>query len=143
MLKSEVNNDKVLNRMKIIHKIVFNMKIIIIFAYDKQQSIMNNFRTEVFHRAYRLTLTGKSFSQALKHSWAIYRLQKEMRGSVVEFRFRKISGDLRQAYGTLVASVIDPLIKGTEKKNNPTLITYYDLQKQAFRCFKEENLILS
>ena len=66
-----------------------------------------------------------------------------MRGSVVEFRFRKISGDLRQAYGTLVASVIDPLIKGTEKKNNPTLITYYDLQKQAFRCFKEENLILA
>lgn len=128
--------------MKIIHKIVFRLKIIIIFAYNKQQSIMSNFRTEVFLRAYRLTLTGKSFSQALKHSWAIYRLQKEMRGSVVEFRFRKISGEIRIAYGTLIKSVIDPLIKGSGRKSE-SLVTYFDCQKQEFRCFKEENLILA
>lgn len=127
--------------MKIIHKNVFRLKIFIIFAYNKQQSIMNNFRTEVFLRAYRLTLTGKSFSQALKHSWAIYRLQKEMRSSVVEFRFRKISGEIRIAYGTLIKSVIDPLIKGTGRKSE-SLVTYFDCQKQEFRCFKEENLIL-
>jgi len=102
---------------------------------------MNNFRSEVFYRAYRLILTGITFSQALTKSWAIYRLQKNMRSSVVEFRYKKIDGSIRQAFGTLIASVIDPLIKGTEKKHNPTLVTYFDNQKQEFRCFKEENLI--
>jgi hypothetical protein len=103
----------------------------------------NNFRTEVFRRAYRLTLTGINFSEALTKSWAIYRLQKNMRSSVVEFRFRKISGEIRIAYGTLIKSVIDPLIKGVGKKNSPTLVTYFDCQKQGFRCFKEENLIIA
>lgn len=66
-----------------------------------------------------------------------------MRTSIVEFRFRKVDGSLRQAYGTLIKEVIDPLIKGVAKKHSPTLITYYDTQKGEFRCFKEENLILS
>lgn len=102
----------------------------------------NNFRTEVFRRAYRLTLTGINFSQALTKSWAIYRLQKQMRSSVVEFRFRKISGEIRIAYGTLIKSVIDPLIKGVKESKNETLVTYFDTQKQQFRSFREENLIL-
>lgn len=102
------------------------------------------FRSEVFHRAYRLILTGISFSQALVKSWAIYRLQKQMRSSVVEFRYKKVSDNsVRQAFGTLIASVIDPLIKGTEKKHNPTLVTYFDNQKQEFRSFREENLIIA
>jgi hypothetical protein len=100
-----------------------------------------SFRSEVFYRAYRLTLTGIAFNEALKRAWVIYRLQKEMKSSVVEFRFKKVDGSIRQAFGTLIASVIDPLIKGTGKKHSPTLITYFDCQKQEFRCFKEENLI--
>ena len=103
--------------------------------------MQTNFRSEVFKRAYRLTLTGISFSEALKKSWAIYRLTKEMKSKVVEFRFKKVSGEIRQAFGTLIKEVIEPLIKGTDKKHSPTLITYFDTQKQEFRCFKEENLI--
>lgn len=102
----------------------------------------SSFRTEVFLRAYRLTLTGKTFSESLKQSWAIYRLQKQMRTSIVEFRSRKVDGTLRQAFGTLMENVINPLIKGAGKKHSPTLVTYYDTQKAEFRCFKEENLIL-
>ena len=102
-----------------------------------------SFRTEVFLRAYRLTLTGRTFSESLKQSWAIYRLQKQMKTGIVEFRFRKVDGTLRQAFGTLMENVINPLIKGTGKKHSPTLVTYYDTQKAEFRCFKEENLILS
>ena len=100
-----------------------------------------SFRTEVFLRAYRLTLTGKTFSESLKQSWAIYRLQKQMRTSIVEFRFRKISGEIRLAYGTLIDTVINPLIKGTKKHTDNTLITYFDYEKQAFRCFKEANYL--
>lgn len=101
-----------------------------------------NFRREVFYRAYRLTLTGISFADALKKSWSIYRLTKEMKSSIVEFRFKKVDGTIRQAYGTLMDKVINPLIKGTGKRHSPTLITYFDTQKQEFRCFKEENIIL-
>lgn len=122
------------------------MNIISIFVFRNNNELTttkmtNNFRTEVFRRAYRLTLTGINFSEALKKSWAIYRLQKQMRSSVVEFRFRKVDGSIRQAFGTLIASVIDPLIKGVGK-NSPTLVTYFDCQKQDFRCFREENLIM-
>lgn len=124
------------------------MIILFIFVFRNNNELTttkmtNNFRTEVFRRAYRLTLTGINFSQALKKSWAIYRLQKQMRSSVVEFRFRKISGEIRIAYGTLISSVIDPLIKGVGKKSSPTLVTYFDTQKQQFRSFREENLIIA
>ena len=122
------------------------MKINIIFALQITQitiTMKTSFRTEVFQRAYRLTLTGKSFSESLKQSWAIYRLQKQMRTTIVEFRFRKVDGTLRQAYGTLMEKVINPLIKGTGHKHSPTLVTYYDTQKAEFRCFKEENLIIA
>lgn len=123
------------------------MNIIIIFAVliatNNNNHMKTNFRTEVFLRAYRLTLTGRSFSESLKQSWAIYRLQKQMKQTVVEFRFRKVDGSIRQAYGTLMEKVINPLIKGTGKKHSPALVTYFDTQKQEFRCFKEENLILA
>lgn len=102
-----------------------------------------NFRSEVFYRAYRLTLTGKTFSEALTQSWAIYRLQKQMKTEVVEFRFTKVDGSIRQAFGTLMDKVITPLIKGAGRKHSPSLVTYFDTQKQDFRCFREENLILS
>lgn len=120
------------------------MNIFIIFAVTKTKIVvvMNNFRSEVFHRAYRLTLTGRTFSESLKQAWAIYRLQKSMKSSVVEFRFRKVDGSIRQAFGTLIANVIDPLIKGTGRKSE-NLVTYFDCQKQEFRRFKEENLILA
>ncbi|MCK9629371.1 MAG: SH3 beta-barrel fold-containing protein [Bacteroidales bacterium] len=123
------------------------MNILSIFVFRNNNELTttkmtNNFRTEVFRRAYRLTLTGINFSQALTKSWAIYRLQKQMRSSVVEFRFRKISGEIRIAYGTLIKSVIDPLIKGVKESKNETLVTYFDTQKQQFRSFREENLIL-
>ncbi|MFI3265283.1 MAG: SH3 beta-barrel fold-containing protein [Rikenellaceae bacterium] len=98
-----------------------------------------NFRTKVFKRAHSLAVsTGKSFAVCLSKAWAIYRLSKRMTGEVVKFTYEKVDGSLRTAKGTLRA--IGHLIKGGGS-NTPSTLRYFDVEAQAFRSFRIENLI--
>ena len=82
---------------------------------------------------------GYTLSKALKTAWANVKLKDKMRNQIVKFRFEKIDGTIREAFGTL-SEVVVPVTKG-ERKNADTCQTYYDTEKKAWRCFKKANLL--
>ena len=86
-------------------------------------------------------ITGYSFAVCLKKSWANYKLYKAMQNNVCEFFYMKTDGTTRQAFGTLKHDVVDPLITGSGRKPNENVFTYYDTEKQEFRCFKRYNIM--
>lgn len=74
----------------------------------------------------------------------IAELKKRLaKGEVVEFDYlKKSTNTVRHAIGCLYGSLIEPKIKGTGVHNSIYgNITYFDLQKNAFRCFSVETLI--
>lgn len=83
---------------------------------------------------------GFSMTEAMKQSWQVLKLKAALKKDVVKFFYQKLDGTIRTAWGTLKEGLI-PKTKGTERKKNESLITYYDNEKQAFRSFKVANLI--
>ena len=82
---------------------------------------------------------GMTMSEAMKQAWKVLKLKSLMKKGIVRFYFRKIDGSVREAWGTLVESMLPPT-KGTGN-SNPTTQCYYDTEKEAYRCFKVANLL--
>lgn len=98
--------------------------------------------SEVMSKAWYLFRTyGTTFSDALKRAWAWFKLRAQMQSGVVEFWFTKTDGTQRQAFGTLRSDLIGE-VKGGERKHYEHLQTYWDTEKQDFRCFKLINLAI-
>lgn len=75
----------------------------------------NNMR-EVMKNAHRFfKVTGESFSECLKRAWVVYKLSKAMKVKTVQFFYQKVSGEIRQAFGTMREEVIHDKVKGTGK----------------------------
>lgn len=83
---------------------------------------------------------GYTMSEALKVAWANYKLKKEMNNRIVKFYFQKVDGSIREAFGSLQEKLL-PETKGTDRKANDTLFTYFDTEKGNWRSFKKANLI--
>lgn len=84
---------------------------------------------------------GFTMSEALKCAWANMKLKLQMKSKIVKFYFQKVDGSVREAYGTLNEKLM-PAITGTDKRTkNDTVQTYYDTERQEFRCFKKANLL--
>ena len=84
---------------------------------------------------------GYTMSEALRVAWANFRLRQAMKCRIVRFWFQKVDGSLREAFGTLATGII-PAVAGTDnRKRNDTVQTYYDTEKEAWRCFKKANLL--
>lgn len=84
---------------------------------------------------------GFNMSEALKVAWANLKLKSQMKGKIVKFYFKKVDGSVREAYGTLNEKLM-PAITGTDKRaKNDTVQTYYDTERQEFRCYKKANLL--
>lgn len=79
-------------------------------------------------------------SEALHKAWELLKLRKSLRKGVVSFIFKKVDGSVRRALGTLNLGSSNKE-SDTEHKRNESIFTYFDLQKDAFRCFKIENFI--
>lgn len=90
---------------------------------------------------------GFNLSEALKAVWANIKLKSTMARRIVKFYFSKVDGTTREAYGTLNADLIpcdDTTAEGAAKKQrkpNDTVQTYFDTEKQEWRCFKKANLL--
>lgn len=98
--------------------------------------------SRIMSEAWRLfKVTGEAFAECLKKAWQLFKLAKAMRKGIAKFYFQKIDGSIRQAFGTLKEDVIADKIKGTERKSNVLLFTYWDTEKEAFRSFKRMNII--
>lgn len=65
------------------------------------------------------------------------------KGEVVEFDYlKKSTNTVRHAIGCLYGSLIKPKIKGNGVNNSIYgNITYFDLQRNQFRCFSAETII--
>ncbi|WP_431422212.1 SH3 beta-barrel fold-containing protein [Bacteroides hominis] len=84
---------------------------------------------------------GFSMSEALRSAWVNMKLKAEMKKKIVKFYFKKVDGSVREAYGTLNEKLM-PAITGTDKRaKNDTVTTYWDTERESWRCFKKANLI--
>lgn len=82
---------------------------------------------------------GYTLSEALKTAWANIKLRAAFNKGIVRFYYRKIDGTLREAFGTLKSDLVPPV--SHERRNEATCQTYYDTEKQAWRCYKKANLV--
>lgn len=97
---------------------------------------------DVMNDAWRMfRITGESFSECLKRAWMLLKLKTQMKTKTVQFFYQKVSGEIRQAFGTLKDEVIEQHVKGTVRKPNDNLFTYFDTERGEFRSFKKFNLI--
>jgi len=83
---------------------------------------------------------GYSLSEALKCAWANVKLRIAMKSKTVKFYFQKVDGTVREAFGTL-SDKLTPETSGVERKKSDTVQTYFDTERQEWRCFKKANLI--
>lgn len=102
---------------------------------------MNYDYTAIMREAWRLIRqNGYTRSEALKTAWLLAKVQNRMRAGVVAFAYLKMDGTVREAHGTLSASVL-PATTGGRRREDPTLLTYFDTDKQSWRCFKKANIL--
>lgn len=68
--------------------------------------------------------------------------KRMMRGEVVRFCYQKLNGEIRTAVGTLQAQAVQANTEGTGiPKRFYGMFAYIDLEKMAWRGFKEERII--
>lgn len=96
---------------------------------------------DLMKRAWMLVkVYGFSMADAMKQAWLVLKLKTALKNGIVKFMYTKLNGEVRTAWGTLKDGLI-PETKGTERKKNESLITYYDNEKQAYRSLKVANLM--
>lgn len=83
---------------------------------------------------------GFTKSQALKTAWANIKLKASMKRRIVKFYYQKVSGEIREAYGTLQEKLLPPTL-GTGRRPADNVFVYFDTEKEEYRCFKRANLI--
>ena len=105
------------------------------------QKVKNTLR-EVMQLAHQfIRKNGMSLSDALKTAWANIKLRAAMKSRIVKFYFVKVSGEIREAYGSLAEGII-PAIEGDgSRKQNESCQVYYDTEREGWRCFKRANLL--
>lgn len=83
---------------------------------------------------------GFTMSEAMKAAWLNMKLKFAMKQKIVKFYYQKVSGEIREAYGTLKENIV-PATQGTGRKQNDTLFTYFDTERGEWRSFKRANLL--
>lgn len=96
-------------------------------------------KTLLFTIAHKVKGNFSNFAEALKYAWKVIKLKMQLAKSVVVFKFKKTDGTIREAIGTLQSSYL-PQGKNTGKSNTG-VFTYFDVEKQEYRCAKIESLI--
>lgn len=102
--------------------------------------LSNSTRSKVLSLAHKLKSTGLDFGMAQKKAWKVIRLKESMAKEVVQFTFIKKDGTIRNATGT-TSNEFFTYQKKTNKITPSHLVTYFDIEKQSFRCFKAANLV--
>ena len=83
---------------------------------------------------------GYTLREALQVAWCNIKLLAELERRIVHFYFQKVDGSPREAFGTLMKTLLPPT-SGDERKRNDTVQVYYDTERQEYRCFKKANLL--
>ena len=97
---------------------------------------------------------GFNRSKAFKCAHIFYRFAEWLAKGIVEFYFRKNDGSIRHARGTLCDGVSEKFDDWKRKQAEKPkakepedsvkqVVKYWDVDKEAFRSFKAENLLVS
>ena len=67
----------------------------------------------------------------------------QLRNRAVRFSYRKQDGTLREAFGTLKPCLLEEYRAGSKSRSRSTndCVHYFDLERNAWRCFCPENFI--
>lgn len=86
--------------------------------------------------------TGMDYSGSLNVASANDILHDQMKQTMVNFKFLKQNGEIREAVGTLNPILIERAqrFKGVLKNQKKTQ-AYFDIEKNEWRSFRVENLI--
>lgn len=97
--------------------------------------------SSIMSEAHRISsITGLDLSSSLKKAWLNEKLNVAMKNRIVHFYYQKISGEIREAYGTLKANYIEGKVQGTGRTHRDCR-TYYDTVADGFRSYKSYNII--
>jgi hypothetical protein len=88
--------------------------------------------------AHAIKTNFSSWSEALKFAWKKVKVKKALRSLTVKFSFLKKNGEVREATGTTKGEYS---FKGTSKPSPFHIVKYFDLDKNAWRCFDLRRLI--
>lgn len=70
-------------------------------------------------------------------------LKETLKDGVATVTFKKVNGDVREMRCTLNEKLLPPRDeKAKVKKDNPSILAAYDLDKKAWRSFKVDQVIL-
>jgi hypothetical protein len=98
-------------------------------------------KSRLFSIAWSIVDQFDSFASALVHAWKVIKLQAALcLNAMVNFTYVKISGEIREAVGTLYSP---PAPKGGFRKVNHGLLTYFDLQQGEWRSCRAANLLFN
>lgn len=100
--------------------------------------ITNKMRSKLFRIAHAIRNKFENFGQALSHAWKLIKLSAKMMLGNVRFSYYKVSGEVREAVGTLSVAYES---KGTGRELPADSFMYFDIEAKGWRSFKVANLI--
>ena len=105
----------------------------------KAQSI----QTKVMTNAWALIKSNvaTNLSEALKMSWKRFKTIEALKSGIAYLTFTKSDGSTRIAIATLRNGNYSYQSNNSTKKKNPATITFWDLEKKAFRACKIDRLV--
>lgn len=95
-------------------------------------------RSKLFRIAHAIRNKFENFGQALAQAWKLIKLSAKMMVGNVKFKYYKVSGEAREAVGTLSVTYES---KGTGRELPTDSFMYFDVDAKGWRSFKIANLI--
>ena len=83
---------------------------------------------------------GNNIFDALAKNLLIEKLAQRLENGIAHFAYRKVNGEIREAYGTRFGRLVKKHIKGTGRSNYGTF-SYFDVERGEFRSFRLENIL--
>ena len=112
------------------------------YHYKTLLLIMKTYNlSSIMSEAHRISrITGMSMSESLKRAWLNEKLNISMRTRICHFYYKKVSGEIREAYGTRMPRYTEGTVQGTGRTHKDCF-TYYDTIADGWRSFKTYNII--
>lgn len=100
-------------------------------------------KSKLFKVAYAILHKSQAttFSEALTVAWKAMKIYTSMLTGQIEFKFRKVNGEIRKATGTLQNLNYVTKASGIQIDKNADIICFWDCEKNAFRSFRAYALI--
>ena len=100
-------------------------------------------RSEVMKLAWAIRRKNPALSLAHCQvaAWKVLLLQQALRKGSVRFSFQKRNGEVRRAIGTLKPDMFIQPPRSTEVSTQLILVRYYDMEKNAIRSFRADQIL--